>query len=312
MQEKNRTMPPLPEAPAEPLARSAPIAWRAAPETCNADAPGAGGCAWYHGLWQYLRLLGLVTAPPAHGRFFIDTLAGLARRGECARVLISGSADYALLALVVHALRPDPDHPRLAPQITVVDRCETPLLLNRWYAREAGVAVETGRSDILRWGLGPGAGREGNFDVVCTHSFLGYFTDPQRAALMARWHALLRPGGRVVTINRVRPAHRGGFVGFGPEQAHAFGERVREEARRRSASLDLDADTLAGAALLYTQRFRVRAVASRRALAALFEEGGFTVEHLDAEPSGAGPDSSATGPTTPAGADYAHLVARRS
>src|SRR3546814_2715406 len=59
------------------------------------------------------------------------------------------------------------------------------------------------------------------FDVVCTHCFLGYFTPEQRPALMAKWFSLLRPGGRVLTVNPIRPTPDHAFVPFTPAQARS-------------------------------------------------------------------------------------------
>lgn len=45
----------------EPLLTSAPLARLAAPALCHRGADD--DCSWYHGYWQYLRLLGIVAAP---------------------------------------------------------------------------------------------------------------------------------------------------------------------------------------------------------------------------------------------------------
>lgn len=75
----------------EPLKLSAPLALRLAPRLCR-------DCAWFHGLWQVLRLLGLNTTPEHHARFFRERLRRECRALDRPRVLISGTADYSLLA----------------------------------------------------------------------------------------------------------------------------------------------------------------------------------------------------------------------
>src|ERR1700754_3275813 len=80
----------------EPLALSAPLAWRLAGELCWRGPEGAR-CDWFHGIWQVLRLLGLNTTPEHHAAFFCDALDRLPA-GSSPRVLISGSADYSMLA----------------------------------------------------------------------------------------------------------------------------------------------------------------------------------------------------------------------
>src|SRR3546814_19002308 len=75
------------------------------------------------------------------------------------------------------------------------------------------------------------------FDVVCTHCFLGYFTPEQRPALMAKWFSLLRPGGRVLTVNPIRPTPDHAFVPFTPAQAASFEARAMAAAEARPARL---------------------------------------------------------------------------
>src|SRR3546814_1159862 len=75
------------------------------------------------------------------------------------------------------------------------------------------------------------------FDVVCTHCFLGYFTPEQRPALMAKWFSLLRPGGRVLTVNPIRPTPDHAFVPFTPAQAASFEARAMAAAEARPERL---------------------------------------------------------------------------
>src|SRR5690606_34048480 len=73
----------------EPLAESAPVARELAARLCRVD-PGSGeSCAWYHGLWQFLRLMKLVTTPEHHADFYREALGKAAREGESRNVLIA-------------------------------------------------------------------------------------------------------------------------------------------------------------------------------------------------------------------------------
>jgi hypothetical protein len=89
----------------EPLFESAPLAHAAARTLCRSDGDAGTSCAWYHGAWQYFRALGIVTAPTVHARGLTEALRALARGGSHSRVLVSGAADYSLLAHVLHAYR---------------------------------------------------------------------------------------------------------------------------------------------------------------------------------------------------------------
>jgi SAM-dependent methyltransferase len=144
-------------------------------------------------------------------------------------VLVSGSADYSMPAHALWAYRAE-----AAPlQLVVVDRCETPLALSRWYAEPTkaaihGTTLSTQRADILdHEGAEP-------VDVIFTNSFLGSFAPEQRPRLAAAWRRLLRPGGRLVFTNRLRPGAPAGPLGFDAAQARS--SRPRGAKRPRAAT----------------------------------------------------------------------------
>lgn len=276
----------------EALFEAARLAREQAPALCRRTADGAS-CDWHHGLWPTLRLLGLVTEPALHADFLHEALAGIA--GERPRVLLSGAADHALLAQVLAAFGA-----RL-PEVTVLDICETPLLLNRWYASRAGTDVATRRADILEFETPQ------PFDAVCTHAFLGNFDGAQRAALAAKWHALLRPGGKVVTVNRLRPGHVAQWTAFSVEQVWAYRARVEEAAKARA----LQVPRLGKAAEAYASRQTIFPLGSAAELRALFEAAGFGIEHLSVAPLPAAARQQVSAPTVPGGDNYARLIAVR-
>ncbi len=205
-----------PLLPDEPITLSAPLARAFALKHCPTNSVTGLDCAWYHGLWQYLRALDLVTTPRHNADFYSNVFRSLARSKAYARVLVSGTADFGMPAHVMWSYRQE--NAPLA--LTVVDRCETPLRLTRWYAEARSVAVATTATDILEYGA------ESSFDVICTHSFLGRFAPDDRVALIAKWRDLLRPGGKVVTVKRVRPEAARARVRFTPEQAKVYREAV--------------------------------------------------------------------------------------
>ena len=270
----------------EPLSESAPLARRMAADLCRQDPVSGEDCAWYHGIWQYLRMLDIVSAPREHGRFFSRTLEALAGDGGYGRVLVSGTADYSMYAQILHAYRKE----NASCDVTVVDRCETPLFLCRWYAERQGAEVHTKAFNILDFDAAQ------TFDVICTHSFLGFFDPTERRRLMAKWHNLLRPGGKVVTIHRIRPASSGKLMRFTAEQAAAFRGRVSRQAEKLKDSLDISPEELVEGARIFTERLKIHPVRSREELVELFEGSGFSVEHF---PSGSVERRMGTGPSGP-------------
>jgi SAM-dependent methyltransferase len=288
------------EAPREPLELSAPLAWRAAPGLCW-QGPDGTRCDWFHGIWQVLRLLGLNTTPEHHAEFFRAALRELAGPAQGLRVLISGSADYSMLAQLLPALR---EH-RTAPDVTVIDRCETALMLNRWYAEREGLALATELSEM------PGHAGDAEYDLICTHSFIGQFDAERRAQLFGAWRRLLRPGGLLLTINRLRPAAGAAWLGYSPEQAEMLADNVRRNAGRVGELVGATVEQLGEAALRYARYMGAWPVRSPAEIRALCEASGFRVEQLSAEavvlPAGGG----LSAPTVPGGAPYARLAARR-
>jgi len=193
----------------EPLAESAPLAHAWSQRHCDE-------CDWYHGAWQYLRLVGVISGLTAESDFFQSVFRRLARSGRAKRILIAASADYGMLAQVIRAFQEVGETPR----ISVLDRCETPLRLNQWYARRFEIEPVLHRGDVFDFEP------DAPYDVICTHSFFS-FVAPERHAELARlWHGWLRPGGCVVTSQSVRPNYPTDRIGFTPRQAIEFGERA--------------------------------------------------------------------------------------
>ena len=283
----------------EALELSAPLARRLAPQLCRRDALSGESCAWNHGFWQYMRLLGLAIAPEHHAQFFGDALRP--HRAGSPRVLISGTSDYAMLALLLALFREHGGNPAVA----VLDRCETSLMLNRWYAERVSAAIATHCGNIL--GFAPAAG----YDLICTHGFFGYFDRGQRAALLSKWHALLRPGGQVITVNRLRTPAAPERTGFDERQTRAFLERVAAAAVPLQHVLDLQPAELALAAQAYAARQSVYTVRSLEEVRTLFERAGFVLDALYSAPISTAARHPVDAPTVPGSDEYVHVVATR-
>ena len=287
--------------PEEPLVESAPLAHRLAQTHCRPLPATGEDCAWYHGFWQYLRLMGLAKTSGGQGAFLIETLRGLARAGESSRVMVSGSADYSMPAHALWAYRAEGAAIRLA----VVDRCEAPLALCRWYADRQGGTIATVCRDVRDHEPSE------PMDVVFTNSFLGNFDPTSRPQLVAAWRRQLRPGGKVLFTNRLRPA-AAAVLGFDGEQARGFAEAVRHEAEARHATLGLDPDEAVRRARAYAERFQSFPVRSVDEIARLLTEGGFAIDLLEVATNPGRPGAAAvSGPSTEERADYARVIATR-
>jgi SAM-dependent methyltransferase len=279
----------------EALELSAPLALELAPRLCRATGDG-DNCAWLHGFWPCLRLAGLAATPDRHVVFYGSALGAL---GDAVpAVLISGAADQGMLACVLSAL------PRA--RVTVIDSCDTPLHLNRWYAGRAGAGIETARSSVLDYAPAR------PFDAVCTHSFFGQFARAERPGLLAAWRRLLRPGGKVITAHPLRPFGGDEPNRFTPQQEQTFRERIAAEAPKLGRLLRVAQAEVLRLADAYLRARYGYPVRSGEELAALFEEAGFDVESLacEAPPADAPPGSGGPGLRNPT-VQYAHVIARR-
>lgn len=295
----------------------AALAMQLAERYCAGDAADGSSCRWYHGPWQYFRQLGVVSTAAVHEQFLLGTLQQLIQQHDDRhqtpaaapplRVLVSGSTDHAMPALVLAAAAGRP------VAITVADRCPTPL---RWcehyFSQQAaasgaapGSTLDTWAGDLLAFPA------DTPFDVICTHAFMGYFDDHARAALVQRWHALLRPGGSVVTLQRLRPDHPPGLARFSAAQAAAFRDQVRQQACARRAELDITPEQLTACAAEFAERFVSHPVRSFTGLQQLFVDAGFALPVFSCEAIGRRTPGELSGPSVPAQADYVHIVATR-
>lgn len=285
----------------EPLLESAPLAARLAEQLCRADPSSGESCAWYHGLWQYLRLMRLASTPELHADFYRQALVSAAGGTHAPRVLVAGAADYSMLAHVLAAFRGS----GIEPRVTVSDVCETPLELNRWYAQRTGSTIDTRCCDMLRY---PG---EALFDIVCTDSFLGRFPPAERPVLVGTWQRLLRPGGHVVTVKRIRAGSGAEPMGFTFEQARAFSEKVLHAAESLRDSLQMDPVALVRDAERYARLNSTWPVRSREEIRGLFEACGFRMVSLSGAGGHAGSRVDSSGPGALGSKDYVRIVAIR-
>jgi hypothetical protein len=285
--------------PEEPLLESAPLAWKLAPELCGKDPESDGSCAWYHGMWQYLRIMGLASSARDRGEFYLQAVREFAGGRPAPAILIAGTADYAMLAIVLEALGGRP------ASITVVDVCETPLELSRWYAARTGVAIRTVRANLLDHA--PAAA----YDLICTDSVLSRFPATRWPALAANWHGSLRPGGMLVTATRLRAGAPPERIGFPPDQAEAFEKAVLRIATERRGQLGVDPAVLARAAALYARRQYNYPVQSQEQVGKLLGDAGFVFDRLAITPSTAVNREGIEAPSVPAHAVGLRVIARR-
>jgi methyltransferase family protein len=271
------------------------LARKLAEQHCNR---GDSDCRWYHGNWELLKSLGVVTTSGVHATELGALLElALDERTSVPRILLSGSTDATLLQILALTCG---DSGRRA-DITAVDICATPLELMNRYARNNKLRFSSVRADILEHCP------ETNYDIIFTHAFMGNFGEAGRARLVRKWASMLSEGGTVVTAQRVRPPDSPPVVRFSADQSRDFVSAALEAAAQVEELQPSDLARVEAAATAFTEHFMSYAITSKAALERLFLDAGLTFRHL--EYHSLAKSNNLAGPSVPSGGEYAFVIA---
>ena len=174
----------------EPLIPLSRFAFDWANTLCEAEH----GCASYHRMWPFLRLIETGGALPAGEAFIRREVKACSRDGKI-HALISGGADTGVMALAVEAALKD----CLNIRITAIDRCHTPLEQMRLYGAANSIEVETHAITLDQIPDGLDA------NIILGHSILSQIPTREHQAVWQAWAAALCPGGRIVMSQRLSP-----------------------------------------------------------------------------------------------------------
>lgn len=261
----------------DPLLESADMIHSAAQLSCTGDHIDEVSCSWYHGVWQYLRLFNMVSSPRWHPDFYLGALSDQLGEVGAQRVLISGTADYAVLAFVLAAAEKRGHE----MDIHVVDLCPTPLFACRWYARRVGVNIQVHPLDLLgemtaiEQRLAPSAGAHASFDLIVSDAFLTRFSREQSNLVLQRWAAMLRPNGTVVTTVRLHP--RNGDRHGVAQDVSDFLLRLRTRADNWRWLLQVEMNELLDAGREYALKMTSRDLGDLDDVLSMFSTNGFEV-----------------------------------
>lgn len=255
----------------EPMVQTAPLMDLLSNAVCSGSYINAEDCSWYHGVWQYLRIFDLVSTPTWHQNFYNTHLAQLAQEHPNSKVLISGTADYSVLAHVLWAF----DSVGNPCDITVLDLCQTPLILCKWYGRRTNHNIATVQTSIFDFNPGE------TYDAIVTDAFLTRFSKAERSAVVALWVRSLRPGGCVITTVRVGSAPTIEKVIARPDQVDLFRSRALEQAKRWQDFLPIPPEEIAIKAQRYAERMVSQPITSPDEIKAEFEQQGFIFRRFE-------------------------------
>ncbi len=243
---------------------------------CTSQENDADGCDWYHHSWPVLRALGVFHSLASDDDFLVRAISREIALGA-RRVLISGAADAGILARVAASAK---DIAQL--DITVLDQCETPLHLNKQFAEKMGFGIQTAHDNILNHV--PSA----PYDLICTHSFITFFSPDQRKKLVARWHGLLTTNGCVITAQRIRPNETEQITRFSVQEVQRLADESERLAKEKFSYLGIDPAKARELGRAYGERHKTHLISSEHELSSLFIEQGFVLDEF-APPSSDAP-----------------------
>jgi len=242
-------------------------------------------CYWYHGAWPYLRLFDMASSPQWHHKFYyfelLDQILDAPRQLQrtAPKVLITGAADYSMLAYVLNAAQRADGMPGVKrPTIEVLDLCPTPLMMCRWYAGLSRERVYVHEMDFCD-STQIKQLRE-TYDVIVTDAFLTRFSAQDAETVVRNWHDSLIPGGTVVTTVRLHPMdkHDGAQL---TDLAAAFTQRARHSARRWRPYLRASVDEIASNAYEYATHIVSTDLGDESTVLRLFERARFDILRAD-------------------------------
>lgn len=249
----------------EPMLKSAPLMSMLSEVMCKGSQVSAEDCSWYHRVWQYLRIFDVVSTPTWHYRFYFESLRRLFAMRKNIKILISGTADYSMLAHVLYAF----SNTDTKYEITVLDLCQTPLVLCEWYAGQEGKKIKTIREDILKFNI------QEHFDLIITDAFLTRFSDDEKLQVLKKWNSLLKKDGIIITTIRIEKSD--GPTKTSETEISKFTNEVFKSAQNWQPFLPESAEKLSSWAHEYARRMISFPVKNKDFLHKLLIKSGFSV-----------------------------------
>lgn len=264
------------------LVEAAPIMFENAKTHCS------DRCRAYHACWGFLRLLEVLPSV-AHDHIFLLKAFSQMASERRKRILISGAADFGMLSYLIKTYKAR----GVEPEITMLDLCMTPTLINKWYAARNGIEINAITADIFNYTDEP-------FDLITTHSFMNGFPAEERRKVTGVWSNLLRDDGKLVTANVImenaQAEDREGQVRrFDEDGVEELVARVMTAYRSMPDAQSIDADELADMVRAFARNRKVHAVTSVHEFLIPFQDEGFNITYMD------------QGEKLPAGQDGSHL-----
>ncbi len=251
----------------EPLVVSADLVHGAASVLCTHNHIDEEECNWYHGTWQYLRLLDMVSTPTWHHDFYTKQLCEALSLTTTPKALITGTADYSVLAYLINSSK----QTGVECEIDILDLCATPLFACKWYAKKSNLNINTYEQNIFEFSNF----HENSMDIVVTDAFLTRFTANETQSILNVWSRVLKSGGRVITTVRM---HGKALPARSEEEAiRDFKERAIQRFERWEPYLNIRIDKIGELSEIYARKMISNKLGSEDEVLGLIKSCGFDI-----------------------------------
>lgn len=249
----------------EPLMMSADMMSEVSYVLCSHDHMNLDGCCWYHSVWQYLRLMNMVSTPSWHHDFYISNLQLSLSQISSPKILISGAADYSSLSYVIRAM----ELLEKAGDYDVLDLCETPLFACKWYAKRKQISLSTKQMSIFDLDSCD------EYDLICTDAFLTRFTKEQIASILDIWYKALKDNAHVVTTVRIHDEKHQCPETPSDEDIAAFSNKAYERSKIWGKVINYSSKEIAKKAGVYASKMKSNKIGTREDILSAFMNSGF-------------------------------------
>lgn len=244
------------------LKESCDLNYKIAKENCKHGIMSEGDCCWYHSVWQYLRLIDKVSSPQWHTEFYRRAFNKI--QEDNIKVLITGTADYSLLALIyTFAIENNKNI-----DVYVLDTCKTPLKICEWFAEKHNFTIKVINSNIMNL-----EEKQLKFDLICTDAFLTRFKVADAKKIIKIWYNCLNNNGIVATT--VRISHNSSNT----KETELKQQYIIDAVNRfdKKENITLPKEEFEKMVSLYVENMKSNAIGNKDEVDRYFKESGFYI-----------------------------------
>lgn len=258
--------------PPELLQEAARLTRQWAKTSCTRREDGGWPCQAYHQSWTTLRLIGAISGARTDEAFFLEWFGRVAKSRPDAKVLIAGTADHAMLHMLLTAFRAEGGE----PEVWVIDQCRTALAVNEWYAGQAGARIRTHHGDLRDIDE-----ISGTFDIITTHSIFSFIDTEKLEVVFRSFKNKLDAGGKLICAQGLHPKlATGSRIKFTPEEASSFQDRVMQCFAEFGTLPDLDEAGMRELARGFVASKDIGAIARSEDIAVPLANAGLRLESM--------------------------------